>query len=1600
MIENEKECLSKTYSVNENFQATLSGPHELAYQNCSPEKPVKKNAIALELNGQQNASSSKEGYDEYLKLEYSTSIEELNKQTTVSKLCQPLERYCTPELQRDNQAHISQRVVSRKVYTCSQTELTSVTNEQPNHYTTKNQASSMIVQEEKKHDNQLQSQQSSILTEPVKIPDHDMREVLKPDPDSLAICEKTNMNPNNQVRTESTEETEPNGMEYAKHSYRINDDRHRVKLKKYRKAHFTAPPSSSTDSTPDSSMDEIAKIRVHKSTLVKNCKPAIGTPNLVIGKKHTLTSEQSAPQSSVDSPGPKDLKSIHFQSLGSDTDSPHSFAEFTNDVMLDVAKEADSIIKRHHHVTSKLLQNPSVLSEADKAVNSAKISSSKHLSPDSKLIGAKLSDKTSIQNREPVIHFASSDINPFTHTGKGDHLPKANHKNQAFGSDVNIPSQLCSDKSIARSYSVDNGLNCQNSPFNSHLSTYAMQKQLSSTLSTSDSKEHISIKSQIKGLTNTSFVCQRKTLSTSNIDKFELGRDSGQVDKTVPVYSPDHEVQQSTQGYLSKCDHGTQTVKFEDLKKNNRHQRSSTQVPVSRPSHGTSNTWASLQNMSEHLSELIHSTSDLLGNIQSMRTEEKCFKYVHPIKRCSKGLNVYPGMYGKSNGSTQSAIDIGIQTEDTPLILDNCPSVGRNKPQEVNLIVKVIGSEVCSLPKQDGGVSNFSNLCDQRQPFVAVESIPDLRPERSLLSKDFAEKLDALKVLSLETVGPNQNSPNPKVLSSDKVDHIHNNSLFNSVGVCAQSKYTTDMLARENQLQKKPKSKLDKQALFIDRASSPILTVDIPRCLQKGKSAQYLSNQNISTMHNPTETQFSRTVRNPPENKHMLTSSKSISQPCHLYTHRIKKVCKNKPASSVSLENVSQIHCTDADESYPYPTEISTTSKCSSSVRHKKPDDCNQNALLCSTPINQRNRTTMQEYKHRPPEGNFKSWSDLSKDTLQYQEEDIMSVAPSECNTDILVSINPFSETSPLQDEHRIPENLPMHNKFTHWSGISQHGSARLINEKAVDKLGINPNSFQLHSAESESLGYRHKPEFLEGEDRCTREIEKLRKERQQVLSSMHLDTHYGLGRRDTLLKMLKSSSRVESTHSTKQQLYERHRRSIDGLTKEREAHLQTSRRARSLSPGEHANSSNHKTEQLQRTLNLPSQQREYLQQLRREVVEMSRVPDPPKRECPTDIELLLRDYSRAREEAKTEIAMARLRLRERTEQEKRRLEQQAFTQAVKDDMRLRMRVSNSTLCTGSNLSLSSGPTSGYNSSNAALLKDGTSPSIQITEFLDKGLKVRTQPPMIHQSLKSSQTWLSAQDIRLESSSSGSELQSSPSASPARQHTCSFGFPSSFMTSYKNISDGTLTSAISEVHFASGGDISNLLAGKATAGWRHQGLVKGVHTFHKPSSRPSAHGFLGAMELERSLTSMWNLIRDHSKIHLYHRSLKSAWTRSLDNSTRLIYLLTDPSSCHLKQPRDFCCLSTESKQGDMWVLAMQSVFEESLPRPSVDTVRGEMFPSAWILQPSQKQGRDVVVVIYLLQVDLGTPSLPQRLVNEVARKQAAVIADLDSFLSL
>lgn len=49
-------------------------------------------------------------------------------------------------------------------------------------------------------------------------------------------------------------------------------------------------------------------------------------------------------------------------------------------------------------------------------------------------------------------------------------------------------------------------------------------------------------------------------------------------------------------------------------------------------------------------------------------------------------------------------------------------------------------------------------------------------------------------------------------------------------------------------------------------------------------------------------------------------------------------------------------------------------------------------------------------------------------------------------------------------------------------------------------------------------------------------------------------------------------------------------------------------------------------------------------------------------------------------------------------------------------------------------------------------------------------------------------------------------------------------------------------------------------------------------------------------------------------------------------------------------------------------MAAQSVYDTSMPRPSRDMVRGEILPSAWILQPLVVEGKEITRVIYLAQV--------------------------------
>ncbi|KFO82925.1 StAR-related lipid transfer protein 9, partial [Cuculus canorus] len=473
---------------------------------------------------------------------------------------------------------------------------------------------------------------------------------------------------------------------------------------------------------------------------------------------------------------------------------------------------------------------------------------------------------------------------------------------------------------------------------------------------------------------------------------------------------------------------------------------------------------------------------------------------------------------------------------------------------------------------------------------------------------------------------------------------------------------------------------------------------------------------------------------------------------------------------------------------------------------------------------------------------------------------------------------------------------------------------------------------------------------------------------------------NYGIGETDALLRALQSGTADDPVAiPVKQQLYERHLRTIETLRKEREKRLQRYQRSRSLSPQKHL-SLLQTLDTSQRDLDLPSRRREYLQQLRRDVVENTRVREPKRRSIqhPSDIELLLRDYQRAREETKSEIARARDKLRERAEQEKRRIREQIFSQLQKEEARLKTLASTSTLCTDSSLSLSSGPTSGYNSGNTATYtasnlssQEGEWSRFSFSCFWFPAEASRIQPPLPSTSISCSFT-----------------------------HGLTVSVSSSSTERYQDLSKHILANATTEVMEACSHNLRNLYACQAAGGWKYQCTEKEVLVYYKVFPSATRHGFLGAGVIERPLPSVWGLVRDPGKRHLYDRTINTARIhKKVTSHIQLVYLVTDASLCYLKQPRDFCCITVEAKEENLSVLAVQSVYDASMPHPSKEVVRGEILPSAWILEPDVVDGRDITRVIYMAQVDLGAPAIPARLLNSIAKRQPLVIARLAHFLS-
>ncbi|KAM6073764.1 stAR-related lipid transfer protein 9 [Chlamydotis macqueenii] len=636
--------------------------------------------------------------------------------------------------------------------------------------------------------------------------------------------------------------------------------------------------------------------------------------------------------------------------------------------------------------------------------------------------------------------------------------------------------------------------------------------------------------------------------------------------------------------------------------------------------------------------------------------------------------------------------------------------------------------------------------------------------------------------------------------------------------------------------------------------------------------------------------------------------------------------------------------------------------------------------------------------------------SDVSDVRTSFQDDNTDSVTESECDTEIPLNKN-TAFAKPYRPRSYSLRDLPVHNKFSNWCGVKGSPPPSL--------LSLSGSVTDLRSqAEKETRSTRATE--MEGKsqlcDSRSREIERLQRERAQIMSGIHLDLHqhpltvelaeaklnYGIGETDALLRVLQSGTADDMVAiPVKQQLYERHMRTIETLRKEREKRLQRYQRSRSLSPQKHL-SLLQVLDASQRDVDLPSRRREYLQQLRRDVVENTRVQEPKRRSIqhPSDIELLLRDYQRAREETKSEIARARDKLRERAEQEKKRIREQIFSQLQKEEARLKTLASTSTLCTDSSLSLSSGPTSGYNSSNTATY---TASNLSSQEGqVSSGNALLSRDTRGRSAVRNSQLYVLGQ-LQKDSTFEASRIQP---PLPSRSISCRFthgltiSVSSSSTKGYQDLSKQILANATTEVMAACSHNLRNLYTCQAAGGWKYQCTEKEVLVYYKVFPSATRHGFLGAGVIERPLPCVWGLVRDPGKRHLYDRTINTAQIhKKVTSHIQLVYLVTDPSLCYLKQPRDFCCITVEAKEENLSVLAVQSVDDASMPHPCKEAVRGEILPSAWILEPDVVNGRDITRVIYMAQVDLGAPAIPARLLSSIAKRQPLVIARLAHFLA-
>ncbi|XP_072664880.1 stAR-related lipid transfer protein 9 isoform X1 [Canis lupus baileyi] len=1263
-----------------------------------------------------------------------------------------------------------------------------------------------------------------------------------------------------------------------------------------------------------------------------------------------------------------------------------------------------------------------------------------------------------------MLHFDSSDINPYILSSHPERPVQIGWKQYVFGSALDVscgqtPQGLIPSNKT-RCSSMDKGLEHQNSPLYSHLSTHANARDLSSTHSSIGNAQgsceawgvwgssfalgNLHILNSPEGATPSKGADKRAQFWDTpdevgclrNDPLLAEGSAASPVDEIMLLY-PSEVGGPVGQSRINTLEQGTQTLgcslhwSSTDISA----QPETRAVPVS----GLVS-WTSMHNLSLHLSQLLHSTSELLGSLSQPSVAEK----EQNIKRETPDEVTQALMI---DGYTQTTMDKGIQTDLAfpPLHLQ-APEAG---PQEVSGVLEVLGSDIpIMFPQERGHVTHNLQKRETEEmtskmarPSELQEESTHCRPQSLPASTSHVRFQKAHFGQNLPSVSP-QAFPDASLPPSSQPE-VPSCLAVGSPSLSSSQSPEPCLSAAESVRDPQVEKGLGTiGTLLVDRASSPILTLSAstqrlgfpsdslsltvpsacpPEGHQKLVSSPdlLLDTSRFPVVNNPQTTDESggsqRVGALCGEGRSPLERSDGrpflkISSPDGLPQSPKLQVCLlEQPPQQLQPRTTTLIQ-----SGLPPPSLRSQSQRLANGL---VPDDL---ASLECDPVSSRGPSRWQS---KTEHGDESSASPVEpQPTLDFlsSREDLQPLIPcpvsgltegsvhralstglqgsalgptEACQTEMLLCSGSQVCVAPEPQHHSL-RDFPVHNRYTHWCGV-QDGSP--VGLGLMESLGPRCD---LSSGEQGQKPLQPPDDQSQGPHWSQREQIPLQVGAQNLSLSMELTEaklHHGFGEADALLQVLQSGtgealSAEEPVRSTWEELYARQKQTIETLRRERAERLQNlhwmqirPRKQLSLLPNRDLPT---------RDLDLPSRRREYLQQLRKDVVETTRSPGSASRSAhpASDIAVMLQEYQRAREEAKVEIALARDRLRERTEQEKLRIRQQIISQLLKEEEKLHTLAMSNSLSTSSNGSLSSGVTSGYNSSTALPDQLQSPDSVGDINLLD-----------------CSDSWIG--DVRGSSTVRTSHLSLAGSAwkSLASGPRTSLGSgccsPSSlsslgacFSSSYQDLAKHIVDLSIADVMAACSDNLHNLFSCQAAAGWNYQGEEQEVRLYYKMFSS-TRHGFLGAGVVSQPLSHVWAAVSDPTLWPLYHKPIQTARLHQrVTNSINLVYLVCDTTLCALKQPRDFCCVCVEAKEGHLSIMAAQSVYDTSMPRPSRKMVRGEILPSAWILQPVTVEGKEITRVIYLAQVELGAPGFPPQLLSSFIKQQPLVIARLASFL--